>query len=104
MAEQTGRLIEFDPLQSPPGLPASGHRTRELEWRRTHREVLRNFAGQWVVLEGEKIAAHGKDPQQVVIEARAKGIQVPYIFYVGPTNVSPVTLGGKLYGYRAIPA
>jgi hypothetical protein len=55
--------------------------------------VLRSFAGQWVVLEGEAIVAHGKDPQQVVVEARAKGIRVPYIFYVGqPTNVSPVTL------------
>jgi Family of unknown function (DUF5678) len=93
MAEQTERLLEFDPLQSHPGLSAPGHRTRELEWRRTHREVLRNFAGQWVVLEGEEIVTHGKDPQQVVIEARAKGIQVPYIFHVGePTNVSPVTL------------
>jgi len=93
MAEQTERLIEFDPVQSHPGPPASGHRTRELEWRRTHREVLRNFAGQWVVLEGEEIVAHGKDPQQVVIEARTKDIQVPYIFHVGkPTNVSPVTL------------
>ena len=93
MAERTEKLTEFDPLQPHLGPPASGHRTRELEWRRTHREVLRNFAGQWVVLEGEEIVAHGKDPQQVVVEARAKGIRVPYIFYVGkPTNVSPVTL------------
>ena len=93
MAEQTEKLTEFDPLQSHPGLPALGHRTRELEWRRTHGEVLRNFAGQWVVLEGEEIVTHGKDPQQVVVEARAKGIRVPYIFYVGKaTNVSPVTL------------
>lgn len=93
MAEQTGRLIKFDPVQSHSGSPTLGHRTRELEWRRTHGEVLRNFAGQWVVLEGEEIVAHGKDPQQVVVEARAKGIRVPYIFYVGkPTDVSPVTL------------
>ena len=93
MAEQTEKLTEFDPLQSYPELPTSGHRTRELEWRRTHREVLRNFAGQWIVLEGEEIVTHGKDPQQVVVEARAKGIRVPYIFYVGKaTNVSPVTL------------
>jgi hypothetical protein len=93
MAEQTERLLEFDPVQSHPGLSAPGHRTRELEWRRTHREVLRNFAGQWVVLEGEEIVTHGKDPQQVVIEARAKGIQIPYIFHVGElTNVSLVTL------------
>jgi Family of unknown function (DUF5678) len=93
MAEQTERSIEFDSVQSHPEPPASGHRTQELEWRRTHREALRNFAGQWVVLEGEQIVTHGTDPQQVVVDARAKGILVPYIFYVGkPTNVSPVTL------------
>ena len=93
MAEQTERLIEFDPAPPHARPPAAGHRAQELEWRRTHREVLRNFAGQWVVLEGEEVVAHGKDPQQVIVEARAKGIRVPYIFYVGkPTNVSPVTL------------
>jgi hypothetical protein len=93
MAGQTETLRGFDPVQPHPEPPASGHRTRELEWRRTHREVLCNFAGQWVVLEGEGIVTHGKDPQQVVVEARAKGIRVPYIFYVGkPANVSPVTL------------
>jgi hypothetical protein len=93
MAEQTERSIEIDPVPSRPRTPASGYRTQELEWRRTHREVLRNFAGQWVVLEGEQIVTHGKDPQQVVVEARAKGIRVPYIFYVGkPTDASPMTL------------
>jgi hypothetical protein len=93
MTEQTERLIEFDPAQSHPEPPAAGYRTRELEWRHAHREVLRNFVGQWVVLEGEEIVTHGKDPQQVVVDARAKGIRIPYIFYVGqPANVSPVTL------------
>lgn len=93
MAEQTERSIEFDPVQPHPEAPVSGHRTRELEWRRTHREVLRSFAGKWVVLEGEQIVTYGKEPQQVVVDARAKGILVPYIFYVGkPTDVSPVTL------------
>ena len=93
MAGQTEKLVEFDSIPSHLELLASGHRIRELEWRRAHREVLRNFVGQWVVLEGEEIVTHGKDPQQVVIEARAKGIRIPYIFYVGqPTNVSPVTL------------
>ena len=88
MEEQTGRLTESDPVQLPQGPPTTGHRNQELEWRRTHREVLRNFAGQWVVLEGEEIVTHGEDPQQLVAQARAKGIRVPYIFYVGkPTKV-----------------
>ena len=60
----------------------TAYRSQELEWRRTHREVLRTFAGEWVVLEGEAIIAHGSDPVQVVAAARAKGIKVPYLFYV----------------------
>jgi len=71
----------------------SGHRSRESEWCRTHTEVLRQFAGQWVVLEGEEIVAHGNDPLQVVAEARAKGIQVPYIFYVDDTDEEAVRIG-----------
>lgn len=93
MAGQTEILREFDPVASHPEPSGSGLRTQELAWRRTHRELLRNFAGQWVVLEGEEIATHGKDPQLVIAAARAKGIRVPYIFYVGKANnVNPVTL------------
>lgn len=71
----------------------SGHRSRELEWCRTHKEVLLQFAGQWVVLEGEEIVAHGDDPLQVVAEARSKGVQVPYIFYVEGTDENVVRMG-----------
>ncbi len=93
MARQTGILKGFDPVPDHREPPVSGLRTRELEWRRTHGEVLRNFAGQWIVLEGEEIATYGKDPQQVIVAARAKGIRVPYIFYVGkPSKVTPATL------------
>ncbi len=61
-----------------------GFRSGELEWRRTHADVLRAYANEWVSLEGEEIVAHGGDPIQVVAEARAKGIQTPYVFYVEP--------------------
>lgn len=81
------------PTPSPAISPVSGHRSRELEWRRTHQEVLRNFVDQWVVLEGENVVAHGEDPQQVVAEARARGIRIPYIFRVKePSGESTVTL------------
>ena len=41
---------------------ASSFRNRELEWRRTHPEILKSFENQWVVLEGEEIIAHGPNP------------------------------------------
>lgn len=73
--------------------PYSGHRYRELEWRRTHGDVLRSFEGQWVVLENEEIVAHGKDARKAVADARAKGIRVPYIFYVEAQTEDVVRMG-----------
>ena len=61
---------------------ASSFRSRELEWRRTHREILKSFENEWIVLEGEKIIAHGPNPIEVVAKARADGIKIPYVFYV----------------------
>lgn len=70
-----------------------GFRSRELEWRRTHKDELRRFANEWVALEGEEIVAHGKEPVQVVAEARAKGIQTPYVFYVEPRTEDVAMIG-----------
>ena len=61
---------------------ASSFRNRELEWRRTHPEILKSFENEWVVLEGEEIIAHGPNPIEVVAKARAEGIKTPYVFYV----------------------
>jgi len=81
---------------SPPShseLVAPGHRSQELKWCQTHRESLQAFKSQWVVLEGEQVIAHGENPVQVVAEARARGIRVPYIFYVGPRDEDMVRIG-----------
>ncbi len=85
--------VELNPEPPAPKPVALGHRSRELDWCRTHAEVLRQFAGQWLVLEGEEIVAHGNDPLQVVAEARAKGIQVPYIFFVEESENNIVRMG-----------
>jgi hypothetical protein len=59
-----------------------GYRAREQEWRRNHADDLRAFQHEWVVLEGEQIVAHGRDPVRVVEEARALGVRNPYVFFV----------------------
>lgn len=69
------------------------HRARELEWRRTHQEELQAYAGQWVVLEGETIIAHGEDLGKVVADARTKGVAIPYIFYVEALGDNIVRIG-----------
>lgn len=60
----------------------STHRQRELEWIETHADQLRRLAGEWVVLEGEDLIAHGKSASRVLASARRKGIKVPFVFYV----------------------
>lgn len=66
-------------------LPALNRREREHEWRRSNRELLQSrFAGKWIVLEGEEVVAHGTDARQAVEQARAKGVVVPYVFFVEP--------------------
>lgn len=60
-----------------------GRRNREWAWRRTHADLLtRYYANQWVVLEEERVVAAGRDPQEVISEAKAKGVICPYIFHV----------------------
>jgi hypothetical protein len=79
--------------------PSVGHsvpspfRKQEIEWRRTHAEILKSFENEWVVLEGEEIIAHGDDPVRVIEEARSKGIRTPYIFFVEPQSEDFVNIG-----------
>ena len=72
-----------------PEVVKSTHRQREFEWIRTHADEMRRLAGEWAVLEGEELVAHGKDAARVVARARRKGIAVPFVFYVEPPDVGP---------------
>ncbi len=77
------QTLQASPKARP--LPPLSNREREDAWRRSNQELLQGrFAGQWVVLEGETIVAHGENAAQAVEEARAKGVEVPFVFYVAP--------------------
>jgi hypothetical protein len=54
----------------------------ELEWRRANRNALRQYIGQWVVLERNQIKASGSSLGEAVRQARASGIATPYVFRV----------------------
>jgi len=69
------------------------YRHRELEWLRTHKEAVQKLAGQWIVVEGEEIVTYGDNPLQVVAEARAKGVQIPYIIHLVATEKDEVRIG-----------
>jgi len=68
-------------------------RQREIEWRRTHPEVLRQFENKWVVLEGQEIIAHGEDAADVIKAARSRGIKKPYVFFVEPKDENVIMYG-----------
>lgn len=68
-------------------------RNRELEWRRANTEMLSSVEGQWVVLEGSEVIAHGEDPVQVINEAKSRGIRTPYIFFVEPRSEGLARIG-----------
>jgi hypothetical protein len=44
-------------------------------------------------LEGDHLIAHGPDPERLVADAKAKGIAVPYIFFVESATAEVVRIG-----------
>jgi hypothetical protein len=58
---------------------------RALQWIEEHKE---EFDGQFVVLDGDKLIAHGTDSKTVYDEARAKGYNSPFLKRV-KANVLP---------------
>jgi uncharacterized protein DUF5678 len=61
-----------------------GSRVIENEWLQKHPEKLRACVGEYVMVEGEEIVAHSKEPAELVRVAKERGIKIPYIFFVEP--------------------
>jgi len=51
-------------------------RTHELAWIAEHG---REYQDQWVVLDGNRLIAHGSDPQPLLRQARAQGVERPLV-------------------------
>ncbi len=47
-----------------------------LQWIDEHKE---EFDGQFVLLEGSNLIAHGTNPKELYAAARAKGIEIPFV-------------------------
>jgi hypothetical protein len=56
----------------------------ERDWMNTHPEELRKCAGEYVILEGTEIIAHGTEPAELYKIADRRGIKIPLIFFVPP--------------------
>lgn len=49
---------------------------RALQWIEEHKE---EYDGQWVCLNGDYLVSHGYDGKKVYEEAKAKGIETPFM-------------------------
>jgi lactam utilization protein B len=68
-------------------------RDRERAWCMANQDLLRSYAGQWVVLEGEEIITHGTNPRQLIETARAKEVGTPFVFHVEEPRPDVIHLG-----------
>lgn len=49
---------------------------RALQWVEENKE---KYDGQFVLLEGDRLIAHGINPKELYETARAKGIEIPFV-------------------------
>ncbi|MBL8208770.1 MAG: hypothetical protein JNM09_31360, partial [Blastocatellia bacterium] len=71
-----------DASQAPPkeSLEERMHRYKQTQkWLQENRET---YMGQWVALEGDRLVAHGADGLKVHAEAKAAGIEVPFLEHI----------------------
>ena len=66
-------------------------RSRESAWMSEHHG---EYAGQWVLLDGDRLITHGDDPLCFKPIVRAEGIETPFIVRI-PKETGP-SMGGWL--------
>lgn len=68
-----------------PPLPMPSNGTESLCWIAEHR---REYAGQWVALDGTRLIAHGPNHDDVWAAAQADGAYLPLVTFVeDPDNI-----------------
>ena len=83
--EDQQRLRQWLEEQKPAGEtgnPANGptsFRAREMHWLSEHR---REYIGQWVALDGDRLVSHDKDLGKVFDDAHAQGVKVPFTAFI----------------------
>jgi Family of unknown function (DUF5678) len=62
-----------------PPKPMPDGAMRALQWITEH---AREYAGQWVALDGARLIAHGRDHAEVWAAAQASGVYLPMVTFV----------------------
>ena len=63
------------------------NRSKELAWLQVNLARLQlEIPGQWVVIEGQELVAHGVDYPTVYRDARSKGVDLPFVEKIADFN------------------
>ena len=77
-------------LQSPAGQVTSVRtgttRQEELSWLERRPDLVREFGGQWIVVEKDELIASDKEYESARARAVGKGIAHPFIIFVPPSE------------------
>ncbi len=65
--------------------------TKTQEWLKQHR---REYVGNWVVLDGDRLIGCGDDPRPIVEQARGEGVRTPFVEFI--RDESEPFMGGWL--------
>jgi hypothetical protein len=57
-----------------------------MRWLAENRD---KYAGQWVVVEGDRLIASGPNSQEVFQAAKEAGIEIPFLVQVEPQDQLP---------------
>jgi hypothetical protein len=87
-------VISPPPEEKPAKGPLSEEtpdRSRELKWIKEHRK---EFAGQWVALDGDRLLGHGTSSREVIAAARQSGVESPFIVHLEPNvrRIPPIDI------------
>ncbi|MEW6730689.1 MAG: DUF2281 domain-containing protein [Acidobacteriota bacterium] len=61
-------------------------RKREMEWLNENRK---NFVGEWVALDGDRLLSHGANAKEVYEMARQAGVEIPFMAHIEPLDQLP---------------
>ena len=60
--------------------------SREMRWIKEHR---REYAGQWVALDGDRLLCHGMNAKEVFDAADQSGVEDPFFSHLEPADALP---------------
>ena len=92
--ERIRRWLENNGATNGEGHTSQTHANRSAKSLRWLHENREKYAGKWVALDGERLIASGPTAKEVYSEAKAEGIEVPFVELVTDQSQCRLPEGG----------